>query len=183
MGTLSLRLPDSLHERLRRLARQDGVSVNQFITTAAAEKAESLRSGRYVDRVGPRPSLEHLLGAALARESDVVFAYLFGSQASGRASASSDIDVAVYLAPGVDAFEAHLRLLGALHATLGTERVDLVMLNSSPIALAGRVLSTRRVLVDRQPYVRHAYESRTAREFADFRLREHRLLDTMVTRG
>lgn len=38
MSTLSLRLPDSLHKRVRDLAQQEGISINQFIRTAVAEK-------------------------------------------------------------------------------------------------------------------------------------------------
>ena len=50
------------------------------------------------------------LTEALGAEADVVFAYLFGSQATGKAGPRSDIDVAVYLRDGVDAFETRLRL-------------------------------------------------------------------------
>jgi hypothetical protein len=42
MTTLSLRLPESLHARLRELARREGVSINQFITLAVAEKTSAL---------------------------------------------------------------------------------------------------------------------------------------------
>lgn len=42
MSTLSLRLPDSLHNRVRELAQQDGISINQFISTAVAEKLAAL---------------------------------------------------------------------------------------------------------------------------------------------
>ena len=44
MSTLSLRLPDSLHKALGELAEQDGVSMNQFITTAVAEKIATLKT-------------------------------------------------------------------------------------------------------------------------------------------
>ena len=44
MSTLSLRLPESLHKRVRDLARQDGISINQFISTAVAEKLAALMS-------------------------------------------------------------------------------------------------------------------------------------------
>lgn len=37
MSSLSLRLPKSLHEKLRELAERDEVSINQFIATAVAE--------------------------------------------------------------------------------------------------------------------------------------------------
>ena len=42
MSALSLRLPDSLHQQVKVLARQDGISINQFISTAVAEKMAAL---------------------------------------------------------------------------------------------------------------------------------------------
>jgi hypothetical protein len=38
MRTISLRLPRSIHERIKALAERDGTSINQFLATAAAEK-------------------------------------------------------------------------------------------------------------------------------------------------
>ena len=73
--------------------------------------------------------------------------------------------------------------MGILQGAVGREAIDVVVLNTAPVSLAGRVLTTRRVIVDTDPYARHRYESRTAREFADFRFREHRLLAGMVTGG
>jgi len=42
MSNISLRLPNSLHEFVRRLAEKDGVSINQFISIAVAEKVSAL---------------------------------------------------------------------------------------------------------------------------------------------
>lgn len=42
MSTISLRLPDSLHECVRELAEKEHVSINQLITLALAEKLSSL---------------------------------------------------------------------------------------------------------------------------------------------
>ncbi|RLT45615.1 MAG: toxin-antitoxin system HicB family antitoxin [Chloroflexi bacterium] len=42
MSTLNLRLPDSLHEQVRELARNDRTSINQFITLAVSEKIATL---------------------------------------------------------------------------------------------------------------------------------------------
>ena len=39
MNQLHLHLPESLHARIRRLAEREGISINQFILLAAAEKA------------------------------------------------------------------------------------------------------------------------------------------------
>ncbi|HEV8347046.1 MAG TPA: toxin-antitoxin system HicB family antitoxin [Vicinamibacterales bacterium] len=49
MSNLSLRLPDSLHSKLRELAKRDGVSINQLIATAVAEKAAALLTVDYLD--------------------------------------------------------------------------------------------------------------------------------------
>ncbi len=38
MTTLTIRLPNSLHAKIRELAARDGVSVNQFVASAAGEK-------------------------------------------------------------------------------------------------------------------------------------------------
>lgn len=38
MKTLQLRLPDSVHERLKKLAQQEGVSLNQLLVTAASNE-------------------------------------------------------------------------------------------------------------------------------------------------
>ena len=48
MSTISLRLPDSLHEQARRLAKSDHVSINQFIATALAEKVSALLTVDYL---------------------------------------------------------------------------------------------------------------------------------------
>ncbi|MBN1471753.1 MAG: toxin-antitoxin system HicB family antitoxin, partial [Syntrophaceae bacterium] len=36
MSTLSLRIPKSLHEQIRQLAKREGISINQFVASAAA---------------------------------------------------------------------------------------------------------------------------------------------------
>jgi predicted transcriptional regulator len=57
MTTLSLRLPDSLHRRVRELAKQERVSINQLITTAVAEKMAALMAVDYLKdraRLGDR---------------------------------------------------------------------------------------------------------------------------------
>ena len=56
MGTLSLRLPNSLHDRIRKLAEDEGVSINQFIATAAAEKMAALMTDEYLAERGQRAS-------------------------------------------------------------------------------------------------------------------------------
>ncbi len=48
MSNLSLRLPESLHKQVKALAKQEGVSINQFVTTALAEKLSALMTQDYL---------------------------------------------------------------------------------------------------------------------------------------
>ena len=54
MSTLSLRLPASLHHKIRELSHRDEVSINQFIATAVAEKAAALLTVEYLEARGRR---------------------------------------------------------------------------------------------------------------------------------
>ena len=56
MSTISLRLPESLHKKLRELARRDGVSINQFMTTAIAEKLSAMLTAEYLEERAARAS-------------------------------------------------------------------------------------------------------------------------------
>jgi hypothetical protein len=56
MSTLSLRLPASLHHKIRELSDRDEVSINQFIATAVAEKTAALLTVEYLGARGRRGS-------------------------------------------------------------------------------------------------------------------------------
>ena len=49
MSTISLRLPESLHKKVRELAKAEDVSINQLITTALAEKISALMTVEYLE--------------------------------------------------------------------------------------------------------------------------------------
>lgn len=70
MSTLSIRLPDSLHKQIRHLAKQEGISINQFISTAAAEKMAALMTLDYLEERAKCASREKF-EAALAELPDV----------------------------------------------------------------------------------------------------------------
>ncbi|KHD08111.1 CopG family transcriptional regulator [Candidatus Thiomargarita nelsonii] len=48
MSTLSLRLPNSLHYEVKALAKNEGISINQFISSAVAEKMSALLTEQYL---------------------------------------------------------------------------------------------------------------------------------------
>ena len=124
------------------------------------------------------------LGAALAATSPAIqFAYLFGSAATGTMTPTSDIDVAIHVAPRAEGHAVRLAVARASARHLATDAVDVVLLNSAPLSLSGRVLGSRLVILDRDPHARHAYESLTLRKFHDFRIREHRILAERRSHG
>lgn len=69
MSTISLRLADSLHRRVRELAHGDHVSINQFIASALAEKLSALQAKEYLQERARRGSRRKFL-RALARIPD-----------------------------------------------------------------------------------------------------------------
>lgn len=70
MSYLNVQLPDSLYKSLQVLAEQDGISIDQFIATAVAEKLAALMTETYLEdlaKQGSRKKYE----AVLAKVPDV----------------------------------------------------------------------------------------------------------------
>lgn len=70
MSAISLRLPDSLHKRVRHLSEMDRVSINQFVTTAVAEKISALETEEYLEARAKRGSRQKF-ERALSKIPDV----------------------------------------------------------------------------------------------------------------
>ena len=49
MSALSLRLPESIHRHIREIAKKEGVSINQFISSAISEKISALMTEDYLE--------------------------------------------------------------------------------------------------------------------------------------
>lgn len=70
MSTLSLRLPESIHQKLGQLAEQEGISINQLINSAVAEKLSALLTEKYLAERAHRGDRAKF-NAVLARIPDV----------------------------------------------------------------------------------------------------------------
>lgn len=123
------------------------------------------------------------LGAALAEVPGVVFAYVFGSAATGKLGPLSDVDLALFFEGRTDLVQARLEAIQAAARHLGTDALDLVVLNEAPTSLLARILPERRVILDRVPFRRHLFESLEGRKAADFRLFERRFFERRNQRG
>jgi len=65
MTALTIRLPNSVHQRVRELAARDEVSVNQFIASAVSEKMAAVMTLDYLKTEaakGQRSAFDHFLG-------------------------------------------------------------------------------------------------------------------------
>ena len=108
-----------------------------------------------------------LVVARLERIGGLVAAYLFGSHARGEATASSDIDLALWLAEAPTSLDGlHLDVAADLERDLGV-RVDLVVLNGAPSDLVHRVLRDGVLLVDRDRSARIKLEVRARNDYFD----------------
>lgn len=54
MSALSLRLPDSVHRHIRAIAQREGVSINQFISSAVSEKISAIMTEEYLEQRAKR---------------------------------------------------------------------------------------------------------------------------------
>jgi predicted nucleotidyltransferase len=125
---------------------------------------------------------------AEARE-DVLECYLFGSQARGVASARSDIDVAFMLESGAGApaaYGADADLGAALMQALGTDKVDVVLLNQATPLLYYRVLRDGVRIFSRNLAATTGREARALSRYFDFApqiVRVDRLLAERIGNG
>ena len=70
MAALSLRLPESLHKKLSEVAEREGISINQLVSSAVAEKMSALMTEEYLSERAKQGSRRKFV-AALSRVPDV----------------------------------------------------------------------------------------------------------------
>ncbi|MGH2723875.1 MAG: type VII toxin-antitoxin system MntA family adenylyltransferase antitoxin [Actinomycetota bacterium] len=124
-------------------------------------------------------------GPAAFDQTPVVFAFLFGSRASGRSHRGSDVDVAVFVDPDLDPerfLDLRLALAGRLEEAAGVGPVEVVVLNEAALPVRGRAVRDGVVFYSRDEPTRVRYQSRTLREFFDFEIHARRL-DQELLRG
>jgi predicted nucleotidyltransferase len=120
------------------------------------------------------PTGEVLAGAiarAVGSFPAIQAAFLFGSHVAGRARADSDIDVAVLLDTDAGLDDARTRIrhvIGALASELAADRLDVVILNDAPPALAFEVLRRGRLAFERDRKALHRFRVATYARHSDF---------------
>ena len=60
MGALSLRLPESIHRHVRDIAKAEGVSINQLISSAITEKISAIMTEEYLQKRADRANIKDM---------------------------------------------------------------------------------------------------------------------------
>ncbi len=108
------------------------------------------------------------LRAVLEGHRLVRFAYVFGSHGKGHPGPLSDADVAAFLDNKTEDFlEERSNLIEKVTRTLGTDGVDLVVLNTAPLPLRFEVTRTGNILLSRDDDERVDFEARTFDSYCD----------------
>jgi predicted nucleotidyltransferase len=113
--------------------------------------------------------------AAIARAAaslpEVQAAWLFGSRASGNARPDSDVDIGVLLDDSLappEPLSRLRRLIEALATEIAADRIDVVILNDAPPALAFQVLKHGKIALERDRVALHRFRVRTYTRHSDF---------------
>lgn len=111
-------------------------------------------------------SIAARVAVAVRQFPGIAAAYLFGSHATGRADADSDIDIALVVDHplGCDKLDLYQALVEA-----GLDRVDLVELGDEDLVMRHEAVHPNRLLYARPDFDHGAYFSRTVREYSDFK--------------
>ncbi len=105
----------------------------------------------------------------LEKRDYIVFAYIFGSRVHGRYMVKEDVDVAIYTERKIT-WREFVEIMNELEDEVKT-KVDLVDLNTAPLALAYEIVRTGIVVLDRRPEVRIEYEVKILKEYLDLKPR------------
>jgi predicted nucleotidyltransferase len=117
--------------------------------------------------VGERIANLKILFSSLILDPAIELVYLFGSRAINTAGPLSDYDIAVYFS---DLPNHHLKYyLGHQVATVvDTDRIDIVVLNRTPIELKYAVITTGTIIYETSKAARVDFESLTLGLYGDF---------------
>jgi predicted nucleotidyltransferase len=98
----------------------------------------------------------------------ICLVYLFGSQVSGQVGPMSDYDFGLVVEQKADEITLQAEFRHALVKLLGTDRIDVVILNNAPIELAYHIISTGELLFHREEASRVEFEAQVLGLYGDY---------------
>jgi len=106
------------------------------------------------------------------QKPSVVAMYLFGSLVRGRIKPLSDLDFALLLHSKLnpeELFKEQLKLIGAACNCLGTDEIDLIVLNSAPPRIAHSILRTGRIMLVKDKKQLADFTEKVVKMYLDFK--------------
>ena len=127
---------------------------------------------RMIREGGPIGPIEDYLPQlqAVFEKQGVILAYLYGSQASGKAGPLSDVDIAVLFARGVESrerFDRILKLMGALSGVFKRDDVNVLDLDEGTPLLNNNVRLHGRAIFCADERARIAFEVNVLQRYLD----------------
>jgi predicted nucleotidyltransferase len=113
-------------------------------------------------------ALKDKLSTILTSLEAVRMVYLFGSRVENNVGPMSDFDVAVLVDRAADGPRPRARLAHELARVLGTDQVDVVLLNRASIELAYAVIAQGKVLYEEDLATRVEYEATVLSRYGDY---------------
>ncbi|MBU1987772.1 MAG: nucleotidyltransferase domain-containing protein [Patescibacteria group bacterium] len=105
------------------------------------------------------------------KKYNIIFAYVFGSQASGKTGKMSDIDIAVYFSEQTskqDRFDNKHKLMAEFSNFFKKEDIDVVALNDSYPLLSHRILKYGKLIYCKDIKKEKEYEDKAIGEYLDW---------------
>lgn len=113
-----------------------------------------------------------IIKTVLEAREEVIFAYLFGSTVKGLDNSLSDVDIAVFLdiekMPESGSFGYKSELILEIEKAL-LKKIDLVLLNQSPLFLAHNILKNGLLIFSRSEKEKVGFHFRVVRNYLDFK--------------
>lgn len=112
----------------------------------------------------------------IIKDYPVVFAYLFGSYATGMEGPQSDIDLAVHLneVDGDKRFDIRLRLIRSVLSKYKIEHADVIILNDAPLRLYYNIIKSGIIIYSDDELKRMREETRVISLYLDRKYYEER---------
>ncbi len=115
-------------------------------------------------------SLQNTLAGICARYPEIVFAYIFGSQATGEQTPMSDVDIAIYLKnPSAFDFNKLLLFHGDCCRALKRNDIDVLVLNTTKnLILLKDIITLGKIIYNINQELLDDFELKTLHNIHDF---------------
>lgn len=108
----------------------------------------------------------------ISQDKEIMALFTFGSLAGGELNPLSDLDFGVLVSNKLDQkkrFDKHLDLIGIFNKVLGTDEVDLILMNDAPMRFSYTIIRSGKLLYCADLSVLTEFVEKTIKLFLDFK--------------